>query len=49
MMLCSTKYKIFENFEASISIMYQIIENMMSEDDTLEIYIKDEFLDDRLI
>ena len=48
-MLCSSKCKIFEDFEASINIMYRTVEDMMSEDNTLEIKIKSGFLDDRLI
>ena len=48
MMLYLSKYKVFEIFETGINIIYRTVENMMSESDSFEIEIKDEFLNDKL-
>ena len=47
MMLCSSKCKVSENFEASINIMYRAVKNIMNENNTLEVWIKSKLLDDK--
>ena len=48
MILCSSKYNVFENFEASINIMYLTAKNVAIEEKKIEIVIFEDLMNENI-